>query len=313
MNSLINILASHILLNLFIFYFFDSLKKKINIYDYPDQKKKLHKKAIPLLMLNNLSLTTLELSILLCSTSFLLIGIFDDKFDLSPYFKFFSLAIILLIFFIFNEKMIITSFNIYNYDIRFSKNIGIFFSILCILLFVNALNLFDGINLQSSLYGLFCLIFLIFRGLFFEIISIIIIPLLLIIHLNNKNKTFMGDSGTLFLGSIISLIVIANYTKTNFLTTDEIFLLMFLPGMDMLRLFIERILHGKNPLIGDREHLHHYFVRLYSYRFSILSIFVISILPLLINFFIRSEFVIIFFTIFYFVLLVFLKKKLTKE
>ena len=326
MNSLINILASHILLNLFIFYFFDSLKKKINIYDYPDKKKKLHKKAIPLmggviflfnlilfLMLNNLFLTTLELSILLCSISFLLIGIFDDKFDLSPYFKFLSLAIILLIFFIFNEKMIITSFNIYNYDIRFSKNIGIFFSILCILLFVNALNLFDGINLQSSLYGLFCLTFLIFRGLFFEIILIIIIPLFLIIYLNNKNKTFMGDSGTLFLGSIISLIVIANYTKTNFLTTDEIFLLMFLPGMDMLRLFIERILHGKNPLIGDLEHLHHYFVRLYSYRFSLLSIFVISILPLLINFFIRSEFVIIFFTIFYFVLLVFLKKKLTKE
>jgi UDP-GlcNAc:undecaprenyl-phosphate/decaprenyl-phosphate GlcNAc-1-phosphate transferase len=326
MNSFINILASHILLNLFIFYFFDSLKKKINIYDYPDQKKKLHKKAIPLmggviflfnlilfLVLNNLSLTTLELTILLCSISFLLIGIFDDKFDLSPYFKFFSLAIILLIFFIFNEKMIITSFNIYNYDIRFSKNIGIFFSILCILLFVNALNLFDGINLQSSLYGLFCLTFLILRGLFFEIILIIIIPLLLIIYLNNKNKTFMGDSGTLFLGSIISLIVIANYTKTNFLTTDEIFLLMFLPGMDMLRLFIERIFYGKNPFIGDREHLHHYFVRLYSYRFSILSIFVISILPLVINFFIRSEFVIIFFIIFYFVLLVFLKKKLTKE
>ena len=326
MNSLINIFASHILLNLFIFYFFDSLKKKINIYDYPDQKKKLHKRATPLmggviflfnlilfLMLNNLSLTTLELSILLCSASFLLIGISDDKFNLSPYFKFLSLAIILLIFFIFNEKMIITSFNIYNYEIRFSENIGISFSILCILLFVNALNLFDGINLQSSLYGLFCLTFLIFRGLFFEIISIIIIPLLLIIHLNSKNKTFMGDSGTLFLGSIISLIVIANYTKTNFLTTDEIFLLMFLPGMDMLRLFIERIVHGKNPLIGDREHLHHYFVRLYSYRFSISSIFAISILPLLINFFIRSEFVIIFFTIFYFILLVFLKKKLTKK
>jgi len=326
MNIFVNILAPHILLNFLIFYFFDYLKKKINIYDYPDQKKKLHKEATALmggiiflfnlilfLMLNNLSLNTLELSILLCSASFLLIGIFDDKFDLSPYFKFLSLTIILLAFFIFNEKMIITNFDIYNYDIRLSKNIGIFFSILCILLFVNALNLFDGINLQSSLYGLFCLTFLIFRGLFFEIILIIIISLLLIIYLNYKNKTFMGDSGTLFLGSIISLIVIANYNKTNFLTADEIFLLMFLPGMDMLRLFIERIFHGKNPFIGDREHLHHYFVRVFSYRFSILSIFIISIFPLLINHFIRSEFVVVFFVIFYFVLLVFLKKKLTIE
>ena len=46
----------------------------------------------------------------------------------------------------------------------------------------------------------------------------------------------MGDSGTLFLGSIISLIVIVNYNKFNLLEVDEIFLLMFLPGIDMLRL-----------------------------------------------------------------------------
>ena len=49
MSSFVNILVSHILLNFFIFYFFDSLKKKLNIYDYPDQKKKLHKKATPLM------------------------------------------------------------------------------------------------------------------------------------------------------------------------------------------------------------------------------------------------------------------------
>tara|TARA_B110000027_G_scaffold52107_1_gene56845 strand:- start:745 stop:1758 length:1014 start_codon:yes stop_codon:yes gene_type:complete len=326
MISFTNILIFHIFLNFVIFYFFDYLKQKINIYDYPNSKKKMHKKAIPLmggliflfnliffLILKNLSLSILELNIILSSLFFLVIGVLDDKFDLSPYFKFLSLTIVLLIFFIFNEKMIINNVNIYNYNINFNKDIGIFFSILCVLLFVNAFNLFDGINLQSSSYGLFFLIFLISKGLFIEIILIIIIPLLLIIYLNNKNKTFMGDGGTLFLGSIMSLIVIANYTKTNSLTVEEIFLLMFFPGMDMLRLFIERIYHKKNPFMGDREHLHHHLLTLYGYKLSILLIFIISILPLLSNLFIRSEFVIIFFIIFYFFLLFLVKKKISKK
>jgi UDP-GlcNAc:undecaprenyl-phosphate/decaprenyl-phosphate GlcNAc-1-phosphate transferase len=326
MISFTNILIFHIFLNFVIFYFFDYLKQKINIYDYPNSKKKMHKKAIPLmggliflfnliffLILKNLSLSILELNIILSSLFFLVIGVLDDKFDLSPYFKFLSLTIVLLIFFIFNEKMIINNVNIYNYNINFNKDIGIFFSILCVLLFVNAFNLFDGINLQSSSYGLFFLIFLISKGLFIEIILIIIIPLLLIIYLNNKNKTFMGDGGTLFLGSIMSLIVIANYTKTNSLTVEEIFLLMFLPGMDMLRLFIERIYHKKNPFMGDREHLHHHLLTLYGYKLSILLIFIISILPLLSNLFIRSESVIIFFIIFYFFLLFLVKKKISKK
>ena len=326
MISFTNILIFHIFLNFVIFYFFDYLKQKINIYDYPNSKKKMHKKAIPLmggliflfnliffLILKNLSLSILELNIILSSLFFLLVGVFDDKFDLSPYFKFLSLTIVLLIFFIFNEKMIINNINIYNYNINLNKDIGIFFSILCVLLFVNALNLFDGINLQSSSYGLFFLIFLISKGLFIEIILIIIIPLLLIIYLNNKNKTFMGDGGTLFLGSIMSLIVIANYTKTNSLTVDEIFLLMFLPGMDMLRLFIERIYHKKNPFMGDREHLHHLLLTLYGYKFSISLILIISILPLLSNLFIPSEYVIIFFIVFYFFLLFLVKKKISKK
>ena len=53
---------------------------------------------------------------------------------------------------------------------------------------------------------------------------------------------------------------------------DEIFLLMFLPGIDMLRLFTQRILSGKNPFLGDREHLHHYFLLIYSYKYAIFSI-----------------------------------------
>jgi UDP-GlcNAc:undecaprenyl-phosphate GlcNAc-1-phosphate transferase len=323
MKNLVSFFFAHITLNFVIYYFFDYLKKKINYYDYPDQKKKLHSEPIPLmggwiflfniilfLTLKQWDLPSVEKNIIFCSLFFLLIGILDDKYNLSPYSKFLSLTIGLLVFFNYTDNLIINEVKIYDYNIYLNDNIRIFFSVFCVLLFVNAFNLFDGINLQSSLYGIYFLLFLFYKGLFLEIIFILIIALILIIFLNNKNKIFMGDSGTLFLGSFISLLVIANYKNENSLSVDQIFLLMFLPGVDMLRLFLQRILYKKNPFAGDREHLHHYFLKIYGYKFTILLILAISILPLLLSFFVNSKLVITFFIFFYLFLFIFLKKKL---
>lgn len=321
--NIINIIFFHVILNLIILFFFNYLKSLINIYDLPDNERKIHSKPIPLiggyiflfnvilfLILKKWAISLLEMQIILCASTFLLIGILDDKFNLSPYSKFIALVIVLLVFFNFTENVIIENMIVYGHIINLGKNLGLFFSILCVLLFVNAFNLFDGINLQSSLYGAYILLYLFLKNSYFEIVLILIIPLILIIYLNSKNKIFMGDSGTLFLGSIISLVLIANHNEFKSFKVDEIFLLMFLPGIDMLRLFTQRILSGKNPFLGDREHLHHYFLLIYSYKYAISSIILISILPSLLNLFIKSQYLIIFFIIFYFSLIYFLKKRL---
>lgn len=319
--SIITILIYHSILNFIFLFFFDHFKQIINVYDYPDGIRKQHSKPVPLIggylfliniilffILKGFLLSELELKILTCASFFLFVGIIDDKYNLSPYIKFFFLIIFLLIFFILTDNMILEKITIYKYSIILGKNFGIFFSILCVLLFVNAFNLFDGINLQSSIYGLFILIFLVLKGFFFEIIIISIIPLLIIIYLNYKNLIFMGDSGTLFLGSFISLIIIANYTEFKSITVDEIFLLMFIPGVDMLRLFFQRIFTKKNPFLGDREHLHHYFLSIYNYKTAIISILLISILPTILNIFLTSGYIIVLIVIFYIFLIYFLKK-----
>jgi len=326
MENLVNLFFVHISINVLIFIFKDYLKKKINIYDYPDFKKKLHKQPIPLIggwiLLFNLifflfssysQLSILEMKIILCSFFFLIIGALDDKYQLSPYTKFSTLLAALIIFFNFNENLIINNFKIYNYNIYLDNHLGFFFSILCVLLFVNAFNLFDGINLQSSLYGFYFLLFLFFKGFLAEIIFVILTALVLIVYLNHKNKIFMGDSGTLFLGFVISVLIIANYNIKNSLKVDEIFLLMFLPGVDMFRLFVQRILAKKNPFLGDREHLHHYLLKIYGYNYAIFLTLGIAILPSLLNFFFDSRFLILFFIIFYLFLFIFLKKKINKS
>ena len=321
--NILNIIFFLVVLNLTILFFFDYLIKLINTYDLPDNKRKIHSKPIPLiggyiflsniilfLILKKWTISLLEMQIILCASTFLFIGILDDKFNLSPYSKFIALVTVLLVFFNFTDNVIIENLLVYGHIVKFGKSLGLFFSILCVLLFVNAFNLFDGINLQSSLYGAYILLYLFLKNSYFEIVLILIIPLILIIYLNGKNKIFMGDSGTLFLGSIISLILIANHNEFKSFKVDEIFLLMFLPGVDMLRLFSQRILSGKNPFLGDREHLHHYLLSIYNYKYTIFSIILISVLPSLLNLFIKSQYVIIFFILFYFSLIYFLKKKL---
>tara|TARA_A100000164_G_scaffold378405_1_gene419917 strand:+ start:399 stop:1394 length:996 start_codon:yes stop_codon:yes gene_type:complete len=329
MINLLSTVSIILLFNLGIFHFFEFLKNKINVFDYPDDKKKLHSHPVPLMggwifMLNLIFflfliymdiiyLSYIEMNIIICSSVFLLTGILDDKYNLSPYTKFLTLTIILLVFFFFTDKIILNSIELYSFQINFGNYLSLLFSILCVLLFVNAFNLFDGINLQNSLYGLYLLVYLLVIGKFSEIIFFLIMPLLLIIFLNSRNKLFMGDSGTLFLGSLISLMVIKNYNIEKLVSVDEIFLLMILPGLDMLRLFIERIVNKKNPFMGDREHLHHYFLHFYNYKISIASIIFIALFPSILNFFISSQYIIGLFLIFYLMLIYFFKKKLNNK
>ena len=67
--------------------------------------------------------------------------------------------------------------------------------------------MFDGINLQSCTYFIHC--FYIYIARFNStrncFSKLIIIPLIAFAYLNYKNKSFLGDSGTLLLGFLIKL------------------------------------------------------------------------------------------------------------
>ena len=76
--------------------------------------------------------------------------------------------------------------------------------------------------------------------------------------MNWKNKCFLGDGGVYLLSFLISQLIILNY-KSNYeiFHVEEILLLLYLPGYDLLRLFIYRIFRKKNPFKGDNNHIHH--------------------------------------------------------
>ena len=267
-------------LNFIFIYFFDRISKFLNVYDFPDKKRKFHSKKTPLLggviILSNLVLlipliffnfsnlpffidNKYFVSFFLPIFLIFLIGIYDDKFSLTPYAKFFLIVIVLILTTYLDSDLLVKKIYIKTLNLSFSLGVfSPFFSILCILLFINALNMFDGINLQVGFYSLIMILFFILNKIFFHLSFFLLFPILTFLYLNFRNRTFLGDSGTHVLAFIISYIIIKQYNYSfQKISVEEIFILMMIPGIDMLRLFIQRLSKHNNPFVADRNHIHH--------------------------------------------------------
>lgn len=291
-----------IIINLILIYFFNYFSKIINIYDFPDNVRKFQKKKIPLLggfiFLMNIFFLFLIVNFFnfdffidnqyLLSFFFpvfliFLIGVYDDKFNLSPYKKFFFISSVLLLVIYFDEGLRIKNlyFSTFNKSI-FLGNFSIFFTILCFLLFINALNMFDGINLQTGSYFIILILFFIINKIFFNLSLILLLPLIFFLYLNYRNKTYLGDSGTHIIAYIICYIIVKQYNfRFSEISCEKIFILMMLPGLDMFRLFIERLMNFKNPFKPDRNHIHHLLINVFNFKIAYLIINLFILLPIL--------------------------------
>ena len=77
--------------------------------------------------------------------------------------------------------------------------------------------------------------------------------LLLIVVLQNlKNMLFLGDGGVYLMSIILSISLIYEHNiHKSIVYADEIFFLLLLPGLDLLRLTISRSLDKKNPIHNE--------------------------------------------------------------
>ena len=289
-----------LIINLIIYINHSNLYKIYIPYDKPDNLRKFHKNPVLIsggliiflnyiifylssLISNDLFFLKLFNSFFSHTSFFILItcsyfiGLYDDKKDINPYFKLFILSLIIIFLLITNKLFVITEIKLSFLDTTINLSFfSIPFTLLCFLLFINAVNMFDGINLQSSTYLLTFLIYFALKGIFNPLIILIIIPLLLFMFLNYQNKSFLGDGGCFILSIFIGCICVASYNLNYIKFSDEVFLLMILPGLDMLRLFFIRISNKKNPLKPDRNHIHHILEKNIGYKKTIFLIILMS-------------------------------------
>ena len=261
--------VDYIFLNLLListlFIFNKPISNIVKISDFPE-KRKSQKKPIPLIggfiiylivLFNFLYFKNVNEKIFYLSSIFFIIGLLDDKFKLSPNIRLIILTICSIIFLYKFPYFNINFLHFENFGkIYFYSQTTVIFTVLCLLLFQNSMNMIDGINGLSGSIFLILFLFILIKSGFEPIYLTIIFCLLIFLIFNFKNKFFMGDSGIYFLSIFFGLNIIT-ISNDNIIYTEEIFLIMMIPGIDMLRLFIIRIKNKKNPFKPDRLHIHH--------------------------------------------------------
>ncbi len=153
--------------------------------------------------------------------------------------------------------------------------VGIFVTFFIIVALINAFNLIDGVNGLAGGLGLIASLFL---GSWFyladypslSILSFSLAGALLgFLYFNlHRGKIFMGDTGSMLIGFIISILAI-KFIESNRVPgiEDSAYYIKAAPGVavaavmiplfDMTRVFFQRILKGKHPFSADRRHIHH--------------------------------------------------------
>lgn len=167
---------------------------------------------------------------------------------------------------------------------------------------VNAINLIDGIDgLASGLSG----IALIFYGIVLAqaqewVLSLVVwaqlgtlVPFFYYNVFGNpkkRKKIFMGDTGSLTVGMILSFIAL-NVTniKTPDITTDYnqlvlAFSPLIIPAFDVVRVYFHRIRQHRNPFLPDKCHIHHKLLALgLNQGASLCAILLSAVLFMLVN------------------------------
>ena len=322
-----------LILNSFIIIKFNKIKLFYLVLDEPDNKRKIHPRSTPLA--GGVILTINIFFYFICATFFpidltnefifdskneinifitccliiFILGLVDDKFNFNPILKFFILTCILSWFFNSNDNILIEKINFsFNSKIIILEQYSFLFTIFCFLVFMNAFNMFDGINLQSGSYSLIIFLYFAIYGKSNLFILIIIIFIISFLYLNYKDLTFLGDNGSLLISFIIGFIFIKLFNKDVIDYSDTVLTCMLVPGIDMVRLFFERIKNKKNPLSSDRNHLHHLLIDRFSLLTSILFINLMIALPIMLNYFgLNNFFIILGLIFFYIITILFLK------
>lgn len=156
---------------------------------------------------------------------------------------------------------------------------GILLTILVTLFFVSAINFIDGIDglasgLSAVALAFYGIVFAINGQLINALISFATLGALVQFFYYNVfgkadegNKIFMGDTGALCIGFILTYLSVsvsqfpAIYgTKINPIVIA--FAPMLVPCFDMLRVIFERIRKGRSPFLPDRTHIHHRLLQL---------------------------------------------------
>ena len=188
-----------------------------------------------------------------------IIGVLDDHHDTSPRTKF--VVIILATIFLSFDGIKIDDLGDF-FGVHLSLGwFAVPFTIFAVTGFTNALNLIDGLDGLSATMSIVILSVFMFVGIEYHdmflitLSSLLIVALLAFLLFNwHPASIFMGDSGSLTLGFIISVLAIKSLA---YIPTVSILFIAAVPILDTLVVMIRRKRNGRSFFSADRCHIHH--------------------------------------------------------
>ena len=263
---------------------------RIGAVDVPKDKRRVHKRPTPrigglaiifgflvAIISFNDSWSRELVSILIGVGILGVLGIIDDCRELDAKLKFVIQIIAALVVVLYGDIRIsvMSNPNVFSENpyIIFPQWLSITVTVLWIVFMTNAVNFIDGLDGLAAGVSAIMSMSLVFIAITYHEYEIALLGLTLMgacfgfLPFNfNPAKIFMGDTGSMFLGYMLSVLSVQGMFKSYAVISFAVPIIMLgLPLFDALFAMLRRLLTGKNPMSADRGHLHH---RLYDMGFS---------------------------------------------
>ncbi|MBL4709484.1 MAG: undecaprenyl/decaprenyl-phosphate alpha-N-acetylglucosaminyl 1-phosphate transferase [Flavobacteriales bacterium] len=204
------------------------------------------------------------IGIVVASSLGFLVGLADDAFNTNPMLKSIAQALCAIVLIATGNHIEIFETAWLNYVFTFIWVVGLMNSI-------NMLDNMDGITTIASIFALLAMLVVIvfsnsFDTSYFIIVLGLIGALLGFLFFNwNPSKMYMGDTGSQFLGVVLAALSIKflwNHIPNEHEIVSRQFILPILafivPLSDTATVVINRILKGKSPFVGGKDHTTHH-------------------------------------------------------
>ena len=286
--------------------------KKLKLIDIPSERKS-HLGKVPLIgglsiligvyvsVLGSLIDSNIFIIYMISAFFILILGLIDDIYPLSPKLRLIIQTVIIFIALELTDLKFDTLGHSFGLDTQIK--LGFFaypITVLGILLVTNAFNLMDGadgvtgILAMVALFGMNLMQILSFNNNLNPLNLAIIgslIPFLSFNLIKSKNKIFLGDSGSLFLGYTVAFLLLYETQINKDISPPFALWIVAIPIFDVCAVIIYRFKNSCSLLSPDRSHLHHFIQKLgFNNVKVLLIIFGLSSFCILLGLFINSQF-----------------------
>jgi UDP-GlcNAc:undecaprenyl-phosphate/decaprenyl-phosphate GlcNAc-1-phosphate transferase len=174
---------------------------------------------------------------------------------------------------------------------KFSLGLGtwwlaIFFTVICCVGLINAINMADGKNGLVLGLALGWLGILSIRAThdLLPLIGLLACCLIVLFVFNMRGHLFLGDGGAYAIAAALGLLSIMIYNSPGedtlrAVSADELVMLFIIPVADSFRLTYTRWRQGRSPMSADRDHLHHHLQDQFGWPRGLLIYWLLSFVP----------------------------------